>query len=171
MEYELSGPLRTRFLFLAMYQAIGGIMGLLLAAILLSRLQAFSWYIVTVSFISLLLYGFSIYCGMLMFNQHKQAIRFSIINQFLQLASFSIAGYTYGYVSGICIDAGINLTYAFNWAFSAGFSAWKIGIARGSDVFVININIVALYLIIFIDRMKKKVREEGIEATVSQIGE
>ena len=162
----------TKLKVLAIYQVIGGILGLGLTGWIMGKEQMMSVFLFFIFLIPTALYSYSIYCGRLLLKKKDIGIRHSLINQFLQLISFAISGYAFQYVSGIYLSIGFSYTEIFNLKFDFGLaSVWQISIGTDTPTFLINLNLVALFLIVFINKVKKKIKEESFEAEVLQIGE
>jgi hypothetical protein len=67
------------------------------------------------------------------------------------------------FVSGLYLSTGIDLTNLLKFKFNLGISSWQI-IFNGEDENAsISINLVALFLIIFIDKIKMKIKERKLE--------
>lgn len=143
---------------LSLYQTIGGIagIGLTIWIIITTQMQYFGQYFFTI--IAFLLYSFSIFCGIALLKNKNKGLRFSLINQIIQLVNFSILGYGFKYISGFYISVGINLSNN-NLLFKFGSSSWEILFNMESGISEAHINIFAFLLIIFIDRMMKMVSD------------
>ena len=156
---------------LGVYQVIFGLMGLGVTFWLLIQ-TTFSSILLDILFtIPLALYSYSIYCGILLFQKQEAAFKHTAINQYLQLVSFSILGYAFKYVSGLMFTVGVDFIHSYVFDFHFGvMSTWNLQIATQSDEIVINFNLVAFALIIFIDRLKMKISVEQ-DLQVMSIGE
>jgi len=93
------------------YQIVFGLPGLALTLWLMMSTGFNSIMLVLMFIIPIALYAYSIYCGMLLFQKHDAALKHTVINQYLQLINFSIAGYAFKYVAGPLVTLGIDLTY------------------------------------------------------------
>lgn len=75
------------------------------------------------------------------------------------------------YDSGLSVNLGIDLTTNFAIGLKMLiFSFWHIDYNSGSDVILVNLNLVALAVILIIDRMKKQMKHE-IEEELLTIGQ
>lgn len=153
---------------LGVYQIIGGVQGLV-----------FSYWIVNVSFSIILLfdilfalgaYGFSICCGILLIRKHKSGLICSKINQLLQVIQLVMLGYGFSYISGISFSVGLDLTDGAVIGLDFGLSNWKIAINSELETSMVRLNIVALFLIVVIDKWQEKLNAIEIEQQIASIG-
>lgn len=157
MAKEFSSGISTRLKALGIYQIIGGVQGIVLTIWLLTKTAPFSGLILPVYLIALALYFFSIYCGSLLLKQKETGLNLSLINQFLQLVNFTISGFAFKYVSGIDLTFGLSLPTYTGFKIDLGISSWIINLDGDEDSMLIYLNFIALYLIIFISKLKKKI--------------
>lgn len=134
--------------------------------------QGFQFPQITIVFIIVtLMYLFGIYSGISCFQTKEKCLWYSSVNQYLQLVSFSIVGYGFKYVDGISLNLGFDLTTDFAIRLKMEiFSFWHIDFNSHSDVILVNLNIVALIVILLIDKMKKRMKQE-IEEELLTIGQ
>ncbi len=151
---------------LAIYQIAGGILGLGLTVVIISRLGTITGIILLILLFAIALYSFSIFCGVILSKNKKSALTYSLINQFLQLINFSIAGYGFQYIAGVYLSIGLDLTKSIIFQFNLGISAWRITINEDATTSFVNFNFVALFLIIFIDRIRNKIKRDTIDLKV-----
>lgn len=141
---------------LSIYQIIGGLFGIcmMIWLIMTIQLQGVLHYIFLL--FAFLLYSYSIFSGVMLLK--NKSLQLSLINQLLQLINFSILGYGYKYTSGFYITAGLNLTN-YNLIFKSGLSSWEFNYGTISELSEVHINVIALSLIILIDRLIRTTRE------------
>lgn len=156
---------------LGIYQLIFAITGLGVTMWVMLQ-QGFQFPQITIVFIVVtLMYLFGIYTGISCFQTKEKCLWYSSINQYLQLASFSIAGYGFKYVAGLSLNLGFDLTTGFMIRLKLElFSFWHIDFNSHSDVILVNLNIVALIVILLIDKIKKQMNQE-IEEELLTIGQ
>lgn len=156
---------------LGIYQLIFAVTGLGVTLRLFLQ-EGFQFPQITIVFIAvILLYLFAIYCGISCFQTKEKCLWYSSINQYLQLVSFSIAGYGFMYDSGLSVNLGIDLTTNFAIRLKMEiFSFWHIDYNSDSNVILVNLNLVALAVILIIDQMKKQMKHE-IEEELLTIGQ
>jgi hypothetical protein len=171
MERHLSRDLVSRLKPVAIYQIIGGVIGLGLTLILISDLTEINFLIYPLLFLALALNGHSIFSGILLLTKKTSGLKHSLINQVLQLVSFSILGYTYQYASGIYLITGIDLTEGFSLITNFGLSTWKFIINGDREPLLLNFNLVALGLVIFIGKIKSKAQRESVDKQIDAIGQ
>ncbi len=148
---------------LGIYQIAGGGIGVILllwAAVTNQEWSQQSAVIVLLLYLFMLLFfSFSIYCGILCLKKHRIALRLSLINQILQVIGFAIFGISFQYIAGVYLTAGLDLTQSFVLHFGLGISSLNFYINDGSQQMLVNFNFVALGLIIFIEKLKKQIKE------------
>lgn len=153
------------------YQIIGGLFGLGLTIVMATKLGPINIFIILLLLFAFVLYGYSIFCGILILSNPIKGLKYSRINQFLQIFNFYISGYGFQYISGIFISLGIDLTNSFNLKFNLGTSTWQIAFNQDSEVSILNINFVALFILIFIDRQIKKIHSQELNKVLIEIGQ
>ena len=170
MESTFSKDITIKLRAFGIYQIAGGIIGLGLTVWLLTKLTEVLGFALILVLIALGLYAHSIYCGVLLLRNKISGLRHSTINQFLQLLNFAIMGYAFQYVSGVFLSIGIDMTNSFFIKFNLGVSSWAININSGGEDLIVNFNFIALFLILFIDRLKKKINAELLHHEITNIG-
>ena len=156
---------------LAIYQIAGGVIGLILTIWLIINQASVSGLLLLLFLIAIGLYSYSIYCGVLLIKQKSNGLNHSYLNQYLQLINFSILGYGFQYIAGIFLSLGIDLTNSIDFKFNLGISAWQLKINSDTEMILINFNFIALFLIIFIDKLKNKISKEEFDNKLSQLGQ
>ena len=156
---------------LSYYQIAGGIIGLGLTIWLIISLISFQWLLLLLFLIALLLYTFSIYCGVILFKNIETGLRFSKINQVLQVIHFTALGYAFKYISGVHLSIGLDLTESLEFQFNMSISGWQFTINDDDPSIIVSLNLVALFLIVFIDKIKLKIKKEQLEKQVFEIGQ
>ena len=168
MTNDYPKDINIKFNWMGIYQLAGGIVGLGFIILLITRLPSFSIPFLLIILISLGLFLYSIYCGTLLIKRKKSGLNHSLINQFLQLVNFSIAGFAISYVSGLFISAGVESNDSHYMQTNIGISGCKIAFNSDNETFLINFNFLALFLIIFLFRLKKKISEDEFDVELSQ---
>jgi hypothetical protein len=109
------------------------------------------------------LYGYSIYCGALLVQKRRKGLLHSKINQLLQVISISLLGYAYQYTSGAFLFVGLDLTESLNFKFNIGTSSWQLNINSDNEALIVKVNLLALLLVAFIDKLRKRIKEMEVE--------
>jgi len=156
---------------LGIYQVAGGCVGVILVLWSLLNTSSFPGIVILMYLFILSFFGYSIFCGILCINTKKNALRHSLINQLLQLIGFAGFGIAFGYAAGFYIHIGFDLSESFLIDFGAGISKIDFNFNTGPGRLEINLNIVALGLIIWIGRLMKYVKAELEIEKISSIGE
>jgi len=155
----------TKTDMLAAYQVFGGIFGLAITIYLVTGIRQFNILLIGILLIAIVLYIFSLRCGILLFRNLKKGLNLSRINLLLQVFGCSIGGFAFRYVSGFDISITLDLTDSFKLAFNAGPSSWHMLINGDPSQSYISINMVAILLIIFIEKQLRMLKEEDEAAT------
>ena len=146
---------------LAIYQIIGGLMGLIISIWAVIAFKTFTTIIILLFVIGFGLYIFSLVSGWLLWNQYTAGIRSSLINQYLQIVQFTIAGWAYTYISGCYFSLGVDLTYAYKILIDFGLvSTWQLkAFTQGPEV-QLSFNFVAILLVVFLTHVKRDLEED-----------
>lgn len=135
---------------LAIYQILNGVLGILFLVLINIKISS------TILIIIIGLNLFSIYTGYLLLKKdYEKGLDLSIYNLLIQVIGFGFSGYSFEYFPGIFVSLGFNLTNDTIINYNGGFNTWIINLGSNSNLFV-NINLVAIVLIIFILKLKGK---------------
>lgn len=146
-----------KFDFLGIYQILGGLTGIAYFLFFLFTAKEFNGALILL-IMAILPFLFSIYCGyMVSIKKNFRALQYSSINQILQIISFSIAGFGYQYVSGLMISIGVDYTNDFLFTMNSSISNFRFNINSDKEVLTLQINLVAVFLVFYIDKMKKAI--------------
>lgn len=171
MENNFTKDTSSKLKALAIYQIAGGVIGVGLTVWMILKISTFPVFLLILFAIILGLYSHSIYCGTLLLDKKITGLNHSLVNQALQLISFSMLGFTFQYMSGIFFIIGVDLTNSFEILFNVGVSSWKIVLRDEEQPLILNFNFVAFFLIIFIIRLKNKIKQEQLENEITSIGQ
>ncbi len=86
-------------------------------------------------------------------------------NQLFQLVGFAVLGIAFKFIAGFYLSIRLDLTHTTAFGFDGGFSTFDFKINNEKEQIEIDINLVALSLIYWIDKLTKKIRDD---AAVSQ---
>ena len=166
--YSFPQKIDIKIKALAIYQIAGGVYGLYLTLELLSGLSQIPTFFIFLFFTAFSLYCYSIICGVLIFAKKDRHHRYSLINQYLQLISFTLLSYGFEYASGIYLDVGINFTDEIIFKFKTGLPSWQIMYNTNNNSMEVYLNLAALFVIIFINKIKRKSNEAIVDNTLEQ---
>jgi hypothetical protein len=163
--------MKAKLKALGIYQICGGALGIALTLYMFAGLIAIPgiWYLLI--FIAFVLFGYSIFCGIILLKQVKKGLFYSQINQILQLFQFAVLGYAYLYVSGINLSVGLDLTRTFNLKAALNLSSWQFNVNAYDPDITISINLVALYLVAWINKTKATIRKEEVSKQLEILGQ
>lgn len=156
---------------LALYEIIGGFVGISLTIYIIFKLNAFPFLLVCMFFIAFGLYIYSIICGIIILKNLRIGFKLSRINQFLQILNFSVLGYGFNYISGLFIRIGMDLSEPFNFILEWGASTWKLDFNNSQSMNYFSINIIAVILLLFIDKHIKELDTLDFTQKLSEIGD
>ncbi len=171
MRNLLSKETESNFSILGIYQVIGGSVGILI--MLWGIFNNFETTLLSILLYSLILlfFSYSIYCGLMCLLKRKSALPHSLANQLLQVLGFSIAGYAYNYIAGVYMTINLDFTNSINVSVGFGLSSFKFYINNDQDQFQISLNIVAILIIYWIDKLMSKVKEEAALRQINSLGD
>ncbi|MGC4036163.1 MAG: hypothetical protein QM764_09390 [Chitinophagaceae bacterium] len=155
---------------LGVYQLAGGIVGLILVFLILSRQIVLNAANLILYFFVVLLFGYSIYTGICCLKRKQNALILSKVNQFLQLIGIAVAGFAFQFASGFYLTFGVDLTESFRFDFGAGIANFILRLNSANKIFSVNVNLVAIGIIIWIDGLLKTVKQLKELDTISTIG-
>jgi len=146
---------------LAIYQIIGGLLGLIITIWAAIQYPSFTPFIILLFAIAFGLYIFSLLSGWLLWNQYTAGIQCSLINQYLQIVQFTIGGWAYTYISGCYFSLGVDLTYAYKVIFNFEIiSTWQLKAFTQADAVQLSFNFVAILLLVFLTHVKRDLEED-----------
>lgn len=155
---------------LGAYQIAGGSIGLLLIVWVILNNPALDFSVFLYG-VMMLFFAFSIYCGVLCFKRKIIAVKLSLLNQVFQVIGVTMFGFAFKYAAGVYVTAGLDLSQSFNFIFNAGFSRFELALNTDHHKLEIELNFVALPLIIFIERLKNHIKDDQNKLAISAIGE
>jgi hypothetical protein len=172
IENKNSKKTQTKLYVLGIYQVLGGIAGVGITVWLTTTFTDVNFLLIAIISIALALYAYSIYCGILLLRKSIVALKYSLINQILQFVGFSLFGFAFIYIAGAHFIIGLDFSDSFLFTFKIGLaSQWQITINGNKEPLILNFNLVALLLILFIKRLQSKIKDENTERQISSIGE
>jgi hypothetical protein len=156
MEEYLDGNIKLKIKGLAYYQILSGLFGLGLTVLTLSQHVTTNRLLILTLTGFITLFCFSVVCGLLLLRKDlKLALKLSTLNQALQVFSVALFGYSFKYVAGLLLSLGIDLTDGFNIKFNFSIPAFQADLNTDSDALYVGFNLVAIYLIYYIDKLQK----------------
>jgi len=169
MEIFIRSQFSITHKIIGIYQIIGSAIGFIL---LCHSLYLQGWSAVQLLAIDIVLLLFCIYsfvCGILCMKLHEMALTLSFVNQILQLLGFGLSGFLYTYTSGINFSIVLDFTNQLMMNLDLGISKMFLQFNNGTETIFFQINIVALAIMIWIDRTQQKTK--SFKLTKEQIGQ
>jgi len=152
------------------YQIIGGAISLAITIYAIFLLASVNILLVGLFIFALGICCFSIYCGYILFKDPMKGLQLSNINQFLQLIQFSGFGFAFKYLSGVSLCLAVTFSNPFNIHLGLNFlSTYQIIFDGLLTDLVLSINFVALFFILWIRKIKIKIKEEEDNAMVNYL--
>jgi hypothetical protein len=172
----ISKQRKTRLELLGWYQIVGGIAGVLVTLWILSKTEQITWVIALLFLLAFALYSFSIYCGKLLLGaQYSRGLSLSILNQVPQIVSFAFIGYAYQYNAGAAVELALSygsgtVSSGLNFGVDFGMMPkWLFSIASDDLSFKLSVNLLAIYLIYFIDKLREALLHEKVNHEIAGI--
>ncbi|MGB8193373.1 MAG: hypothetical protein WCF67_15690 [Chitinophagaceae bacterium] len=160
----------TRRRALGIYQIFGGVVGIVMVlTIFLSALSEGSFLIPT--FFILLLYCFSVVCGILLLGKKENGLTLSLINQAAQTIAFNFGSFGWMYFSGLHLSMGISITDSGFWHMGWGLIGFNIFLGGETQFQEFLINVVAAGLIYYIILLRRNIQKEIILKNTEEIAE
>lgn len=159
------------FKTLAWYQIIGGLIGYGVLVWHCAQLTSVNTTALLLLIGAVVLYGFSIYCGVLILKKPAQGLQYSFVNQLLQTVHIGWYGYVFKYNSG--------LTLSLTWlpftdstlSFNIEFSRLYISINAGGDIAFIGINLFAIFLSYYLLHVREAYADALLEKEITDIAD
>lgn len=161
--------MKKEILKLGWYQLVGGSVGVIVALYLICFLREISALTIAVNVLTLLCFAYSILCGIYCLKQKPNALMFSLINQILQFIGFAVWGFAFYYVAGIYLSIGLDMSKSTKLIFNFGLSKFDLSINSEPERVEISINLIALFFIIWIDKLVRKSKVENKNNSDSKI--
>lgn len=156
----------NRIEYLGYYQIIGGSIGILSDFLsIYNKLNSNGFYLFSV-FIFYALCGISIYSGILLIQKkYLRGLYFSTFTQATQLISFILFGFIFEFAIGFFLRFSIELTNDTLLGFEFWFVNFGLSRSANPEIIELNINIIAIFLLLFIaksiDRVKAELKKEN----------
>jgi hypothetical protein len=141
-------------------QIIGGIIGIGAIGYILLQTETISGILLLLILIGIFLFSFSIFSGQKILTepQNSAGIKYSLINQFIQLFQWGIFGYKMSVSAGLTFCIGFDKgSLVFNFTFIT--FEFNLSIRSGNDAFF-KINLVALLIILALFDILKEYKTE-----------
>jgi len=149
------------------YQILGAAAGILIVVWLLFTSADMNSLTIALIVFSMLVFGFSIICGINCLERQKRALKLSLINQAMQCISIFIPGFGFKYAAGIYLTLGLNFTSG-DLRFGLGITTFEVYIQSYFTETMIDFNLVAIFLFIYALRIERNIVSEN---EVRQIAE
>lgn len=146
---------------LGIYQIIGGGIGALIVFRTLFKTPLLTGLNALLFVLALILFAFSIFCGILCLTSNKNSLKYSLANQMLQLVGFAVLGFAFQYVAGVYLMIGIDLTHEIKFDFNIGFSTVYFHLNTEKEQIEINVNLIAFALVYWIDKKIRKLKDDA----------
>jgi len=170
MTKTFKNPIGKKLDFLSGYQMVGGIIGLIFMTYLFFNLDEVNLLYILILGFGIVFYLFSFMTGLFLFQRKTYGLKLSLINQILQVIGFSFLGYAFEFVAGISFDVFFRFTNGFDVGSNIGLSNWHILINNDAGVQEFSINLVAVFLVLFILKLFKDCKTESSTNEIGTIG-
>lgn len=158
-EINLNKQIRNQIRAIALYQIIGGILGIALTIwVMFSGEMVVDQMALRIGLFAGGLYIFSILCGRMLFRNLRRGLVLSIINQVLQVVYFSFGAYGFQFVAGLRVGVGVDMVEGWIFKFRLALSSFHFSIGTDLGQKFIGVNLVALFLIFWLERLLEKTK-------------
>ena len=157
------------FKWLAIYQILGGLTGMLDVFPLLFTAH-YNYVTLSIIFTGFLLQAFSAYCGISLFRQQTNSLLISLVCQCLQAVSIYSFGFFYQYVSGFSFSLMLESSEGFHVHFSGNLSLFSFQTGDNSFDRMVGFNMVALGIIAVLYHEIKAIAREKKNDLIDSIG-
>ncbi|WP_299702685.1 hypothetical protein [uncultured Pontibacter sp.] len=156
----MNNQIRNQVRAIALYQIIGGILGIALTVwVMFSGDMVVDQTALRIGLFAGGLYIFSLLCGRMLFRNQRRGLILSLINQSLQVLYFSFGAYGFQYVAGLRVGVGVDMVEGWIFKFRLALSSFHFSIGTDLGQKFIGVNLVALFLIFWIERLLEQVKE------------
>ena len=171
MQVDLSTKTKSDISKIGWYQIIGGGLGILIILYSLITLDQIAGLTIIIYAFMFVFFGYSVTCGTLCLKSHKNALRHSLINQLLQLVSLTIFGFAFSFVAGVYLSLGLDFSKSIEITFEFGISKFDFNINREHERTAVGLNLVALGLIYWINKLIKNSQAKRQNIIIASVGQ
>ncbi len=114
--------------------------------------------VLRISLFAATLYIVSILCGRMLWRNPQRGLAFSLANQVLQVIYFTFGSYGFQYVAGLRIGLGFDMVGSWTFKFRLALSSFQFMLGTDTGQKFIGINLVALFLIFWMERLLEDVK-------------
>lgn len=159
---------QTTIVIIALYQILGGILGIGITAWLMINTGEINGSILLILILALVLYYFSLKTGIILLKKDlKYGVILSIILQFLQVIAIGVGGYEYKFCSGGSSFIGLDFTDGFNFKLDFGItSEFNFSFLLEDKVYYMYINLLAILLLVLLFDILKEIKGNNIEKEI-----
>ncbi|WP_162051565.1 hypothetical protein [Pontibacter pamirensis] len=144
---------------LAIYQTIGGSLGIAFTVVVMLQGDTIlTQQVLRASLLAAALFVFSIICGSQLFRNPQRGLRLSLVNQVLQVVYFAFGAYGFQYVAGLRVGFGFDMVGSWTFKFRLALSSFQFDFGTDTGQKFIGINLLALFLIFWIESLQDKVK-------------
>lgn len=148
---------------LAYYEIIGGLIGLAILIYLILITSSIQLPLIVFLAIGTPLFALSIISGQQLLKENpRRGLNLSTATQYLQIISFAIHGYSFMFVSGFMLSAGIDMTDSLKMSGSFSLSELRINYNLHNELLFFKLNIVAVIILIVIGKIKSELKVDAL---------
>lgn len=150
----------TKLTILAIYQLVGGLLGLVLTGwVLYQNEMLIDQAALRMGLFAAGLFIFSVLCARMLWRNPRRGLILSIVNQVLQVVYFSFGAYGFQYVAGLRVGMGVDMIGGWVFKFRMAVSSFNFTIGSETGEKFIGINLVALFLIFWMEQLLEQIKE------------
>ncbi|RCW89713.1 hypothetical protein [Winogradskyella arenosi] len=155
----------SRIEYLGYYEIFGGIIGILLVFLgVYDNLNSNGFFIFSL-ILFLALCGISIYSGILLVRKkYIKGLNFSVFTQAVQIISFVLFGYIFDFAIGAYLRITMEMTNDTIIGIDFSLANWRLSRNANPDLIELNINIIAIVLLLFIANSADRIKAESTKS-------
>ena len=141
---------------IGIYQIVGGLIGFIVIAI--ASFSTPTDKLVYLILPGLILFGFSIYVGKQTYEQNKNSLNLTIINQLIQLLGIYIGKYGFEYISGLSLGFTVDLSDKLLIGVNFHLSTLNYRLGLEPEKYFFSFNFVSIAIIYYTEKIKNSVK-------------
>lgn len=158
------------FKWLAIYQIVGGLIGLYSLISPVGEAILHGDTVNITGLIGMILFSYSIFCGITLWQRKSHSLIHTLVNQYLQLVQIVRSGFAFGYVAGFSMTLNLEISESFFPWLKIDFAQFFFNIGSETDTRMVGINIISLLLLLLIHHELKSIWKERIRDEIDSIG-
>jgi hypothetical protein len=158
------------FLWLAIYQILGGLLGLFYVGTAISEIGLMNVSLNAYLIAGISLYIYSIYCGIILLQRRVNSLEYSLVNQYLQLLSVAGSSIIFQFVAGFSMRIIFYLDGGFTTGINFSLSSVNLGFNLDNSSHGVGVNLVAGGIVFILHHQLIAISRERTNDQIDSIG-